>query len=158
MRHVALLLLLCLIHPAFGQDAPSPGEPVSFDQVNAIAERMFCPECENIPLDKCGTPVCVQWKGEIADRLAAGQGEAEIIAYFVDTFGERVVAVPQDPALRALALLAPWALAGVVALLGAVTLWRLRRRGDASEVDEMADSPSSPNDAYRARLERDLSR
>jgi len=152
-------LMLCVMLLAFAlgvsaQDA-APA-PVTLDDVNAVAATMFCPECENIPLDKCGTSVCVQWKDEIARMLADGQSADVIRADFVARFGERVLAVPEDPTLRALSLVAPWGLAALAALMGLAALVRLRGRDSDAPTAESAASVNVTDDPYRARLERDL--
>jgi cytochrome c-type biogenesis protein CcmH/NrfF len=116
---------------------------------------MYCPECENIPLDKCGTAVCIQWKSEIADQIAAGRSEQEIIDGFVARFGNQVLGIPQDPALRNLALFAPYILAGLALLIGSITFWRWRSnqpQPTATQTMVQADN----EDDYRARIERDL--
>jgi cytochrome c-type biogenesis protein CcmH len=64
------------------------------DEVNAIAKQLFCPVCENIPLDTCGTAACEQWRGIIRDKLAEGWSEEEIKTYFVNQYGDRVLAEP----------------------------------------------------------------
>ncbi|MFN3309334.1 MAG: hypothetical protein ACK44E_09010, partial [Anaerolineales bacterium] len=33
---------------------------ISDDEVNAIAKYLYCPVCENVPLDVCGTQACEQ--------------------------------------------------------------------------------------------------
>lgn len=147
---------------SFAQDDTPPvipdGVGVTFDQVNAIAEKMFCPECENVPLDKCSTVVCIQWKEEIASRLAQGQTETEIIDYFVSTFGNRVVDVPQDPFLRTLSLIGPWILAGVILLIGLTTFVRLRGTFTPQDtfLDDENEQGLASTDQYREQLERDL--
>lgn len=155
MRYLALLcaILWAVTWGAAAQDADPAA--VTLDDVNAVAATMFCPDCENIPLDKCGTSVCVQWKDEIARMLANGQNAETIRADFVARFGERVLAVPGDPTLRALSLAAPWLLAGLAALMGLAVLVRLRGRESDALPAESA-SGSADDDPYRARLERDL--
>lgn len=153
-----LLMFVALIAALFtfgaaAQDADP--RAVTLDEVNAVAASMFCPECENIPLDKCGTSVCVQWKDEIRLMLAQGQTPQQIRDQFVSRFGERVLAVPQDSTLRALSLFAPWVLAALAALIGVGALVRLRGREESAA--PLPESPTSPqDDPYRARLERDL--
>lgn len=158
MLRAAALALMVLTSGLFvagvwAQEAPNP---ITYDDVNVIARRMFCPDCENIPLDKCSTQVCLQWKQEIADRLAQGQSDDEIISYFVTNFGNRVVDIPQDPTLRTLAVVGPWLLGAAIILIGLTTLLRLLRPSIA--VEPALSVPSTPpnDDSYRARLERDL--
>ncbi len=75
-----------------GAQPPTPAVPD--DEVNRVARRLYCPVCENVPLDVCDTPACVQWKGEIRAMLAAGRSEQEILDFFAARYGMRVLAVP----------------------------------------------------------------
>ena len=34
--------------------------PVTDDEVNALAQELYCPVCENVPLDVCPTRACAQ--------------------------------------------------------------------------------------------------
>lgn len=133
-------------------------EPISDDAVNAIAGKMYCPVCENIPLDDCNTATCIQWKAEIRDQLAAGLSEEAIIADFVARFGDHVLGVPQDPFLRALSLVTPWLFSVMALVFALVTFFRWRKGKSAPQSipdlglkrDEKADA------VYRERLERDV--
>ena len=87
--------------------------------MNAIAKKLYCPVCENITLDTCGTAACADWRDEIRLQLEQGRTEDQIINDFVSRFGDRVVGTPQDTALRALSLVTPWVIiAGVLLLAG----------------------------------------
>lgn len=148
----ALLSLMLLAGAALAQDAPS----VSDDDVNAIAKRMYCPVCENIPLDVCPTEACRQWRADIRAQLEAGRSADEIIASFVSRYGDRVVGVPQDDTLRGLSLVTPWIIAlGVLAGAGAA-LARWRRLRAAPAAASSGASADVSDDDYRARLETDL--
>jgi cytochrome c-type biogenesis protein CcmH len=128
--------------------------PVTFDDVNAVAALMYCPECENIPLDKCFTSVCIQWKREIAAQLGEGSTPQQIVDDFVQRFGDQVVGVPHDPTLRALSLVVPLVLAVLAGGVGLWTIFRLRAR--PTEVSTTTRPDFSKRDPYRALLERDL--
>ncbi|MCU0476223.1 MAG: cytochrome c-type biogenesis protein CcmH [Anaerolineae bacterium] len=156
-RRLPLWVLACAaVVMLAGVAGAQPDAPrvVTFDEVNAVAQRMYCPECENIPLHKCFTVVCIQWKQEIADRLAAGVDQQTIIDDFVARFGDQVVGVPQDPFLRTMALVAPPLLLGLSVAVGLwAVLSRLPRRAAP------APAPAAPTDRdsrYLARLEEDL--
>ena len=66
---LALLLALPALALAQGEEPP-PGGPTD-DEVNAIAEQLYCPVCENVPLDVCGTQACADWRDEIRDAIHA---------------------------------------------------------------------------------------
>ncbi|MGB1288119.1 MAG: cytochrome c-type biogenesis protein [Aggregatilineales bacterium] len=147
-----LLLLLAIILSGsvlFAQD-----DPISADEVNTVAKKMYCPVCENIPLDACGTAACVDWRNEIRIMLAAGQTEAEIIDDFVLRFGDRVVGVPQSDAPRLLSLLTPWLLVIAGIILSAMTVMTWRKKDKALPVEK--NNTPATIDSYRQQLERDL--
>ena len=150
---LTLLPLLLLITPILAQD-PS----VSDDEVNAVAEKMYCPVCENIPLDDCQTVTCIQWKEEIRQQLANGDTEGEIISSFIARFGERVVGIPQDPVLQILTLIAPWLapLLGLVIAFQLIRRWQTNQRLAQETVTPFERQPPKSDDEYRARLEADL--
>jgi cytochrome c-type biogenesis protein CcmH len=84
-------LLFCLAAPVYAEDpTPIPSD----DEVNAVAGKLFCPVCENIPLDVCGTQACIQWRELIREQLAQGRSSAEIQEYFVERYGDQVLAEP----------------------------------------------------------------
>ena len=92
----ALLLALAFSVIWFSSIAaqePTPRVP-SDDAVNAIAKQMYCPVCENTPLDVCPTQACAEWRELIREKLAAGWDEEQIKDYFVLQYGDRVLATP----------------------------------------------------------------
>lgn len=156
MRVLVILALLLMggILTAAQSDTP---RPVTYDDINGVASRMFCPECENIPLDKCFTTVCVQWKQDIAEQLAAGASADEIIAGFVARFGDQVVGVPQDPFLRNLALIAPTLF---LVLAGVIGVYAIRSRLNRNLTSDATDIPvsSTLDKHYLDQLKRDVDR
>jgi cytochrome c-type biogenesis protein CcmH len=135
---------------ALAQDAP-----VTDDDVNAVAGRLYCPVCENIPLDTCPTEACARWREEIRVQLENGSTPDQVVADFVSRFGERAIGTPLDPTLRALSLVTPYALAGLALIIGVWTFIRWRRR--PTPTPSAPNLPAADADNYRAILERDLS-
>jgi cytochrome c-type biogenesis protein CcmH len=95
--------------PVFAQ-----GQPPTDNDVNAIAGQLYCPVCENTPLDVCPTQACAQWRDLIRLMLSQGKSEAEIKQYFVDNYGARVLNEPPREGINWLAYIVP----PVVILLG----------------------------------------
>jgi cytochrome c-type biogenesis protein CcmH len=134
---------------------PTPTPRITDDQVNAIARQMYCPVCENTPLDVCPTQACIEWRELIREKLSEGWSEAQIKQYFVDRFGDRVLAAPPPRGLNWLVYIIPPVaiLLGVILLYGA---FRSMRQG-ASSTPQQADAPAAPaGDEYAARLEEEL--
>jgi cytochrome c-type biogenesis protein CcmH len=87
--------------------ALAQGSDPTDDEVNAVARQLYCPVCENIPLDACGTVACEQWRGIIRDKLAQGWSEEQIKDYFVAQYGDRVLAEPPRKGFNWLVYIVP---------------------------------------------------
>lgn len=155
MRRASLWLVLgLLLCGAFVVGAQSTAPTITLDDVHRVAERLYCPVCENIPLDDCGTATCMQWKGEIELLLREGKSDDEIVDLFVAQYGEHVVGIPHNPTLRALSFVPPLLLA--LGLIGLGVLMFLRFGRGAPAASATAASTQDEADAFRARLEQDL--
>ncbi len=77
------------------------------DQVNAIAKELYCPVCENVSLDVCPTQACAQWRALIKEKLAEGWNKEQIKQYFVNQYGDRVLAQPPARGLNWLVYILP---------------------------------------------------
>ncbi|MBZ0291354.1 MAG: cytochrome c-type biogenesis protein CcmH [Anaerolineae bacterium] len=152
MRYFLLVmaLLLLVVVPASAQDTT-----VTDDDVNAVASNLYCPVCENIPLDACGTAACQDWREEIRGMLARGMTSQQITDDFISRFGERVVGTPQDPLLRNLSLVTPWVITLLAAVVAVYVLLRRRRR--LPEMDQGDDDEAdSKRSRYKDLLEQDI--
>jgi cytochrome c-type biogenesis protein CcmH len=143
---------LSLITVVYAQEA-NP-ETISDDEVNQIAKQLYCPVCENIPLDVCGTQACAQWRELIREKLALGWSEKEIKNYFVLQYGDRVLAEPPRRGLNWLVYLVPPVafLAGIFILYRGFQSWREREDVDVEE----AQIEDEPMDEYIAQMEEAL--
>jgi cytochrome c-type biogenesis protein CcmH/NrfF len=148
-----LLLILCI--GCFGVMA-AHGQDVTYDDVNAVAGRLYCPVCPNELLKDCMTQACVQWRDEIRVQLSEGQTPQQVIDSFVQRYGDRVVPIPHDVFLRGLSVYTPFALAGLALLLAGYTLLRWTASRSASAADPVSAPPPILNEDARARFERDL--
>jgi cytochrome c-type biogenesis protein CcmH len=157
---VAILLLIALTSVALAQDgtppAPTPvaKQTVTADDVNRVAREMYCPVCENEPLDACRTAACQQWRAQIGEMLAQGQSDQQIKDYFVARYGVRVLAQPPAQGVSLFLYVLP--IVGLI--VGAVgVVWLLRRlRARGSEAPVTATTPQPTGDEYTDRVERDL--
>jgi len=147
-----LVLAVLLAGVAFAQES----EPVvvTDDQVNAIAKQLYCPVCENIPLDVCPTQACAQWRALIAEKLATGWSESQIKDYFVAQYGDRVLATPPARGLNWLAYVIPPAifLGMAFILISAFLAWKKPAQIAASGITVTTD------DKYALQLEEELKR
>jgi cytochrome c-type biogenesis protein CcmH len=155
-QHVPVILILValatLIAPTRLVSAQNPTP--SDDDVNRIAHQLYCPVCENTPLDVCPTEACRQWRDLIRQQLSQGWTEDQIKQYFVQQYGARVLAEPPRSGLNWLVyVLPPLAIiAGAVLLLRAMRSWT---RPPSPAKAEKQEEPL-PKDEYVRRLEEEL--
>lgn len=148
---VGLVLLSPL--PGLAQE-PTPPD----DDVNAIAKQLYCPVCENTPLDACGTEACEQWRGVIREKLSQGWTEEEIKGYFVEQYGDRVLAEPPKRGFNWLAYLMPPAafLIGAYLLYRGFMTWRAREADLPPQVEDDERESAEIDPAYISRVNEEL--
>jgi len=159
-RKMWVVLLIILSGLAFlGSAIPAQAQEVkptpSDNEVNSVAKQMYCPVCENIPLDVCPTTACREWRELIRQKLAEGWSEEQIKDYFAVQYGDRVLSEPPRRGLNWLVYVLP----AVFFLIGVGILWRVlyRTRKPVVQSAETPPTPtSSPSDPYLARLEEEL--
>jgi cytochrome c-type biogenesis protein CcmH len=154
---LALLLFILLGVRVAAAQAPTPSD----DDVNAVARELYCPVCENIPLDVCPTTACAQWRELIRLKLSQGQSKEQIKQYFVAQYGDRVLAEPPRTGLNWLA----YGLPPVIFLVGVYLVYRgmrgviARRQKPAEAAPTMTGAPQEPPaDPYLAQVEEELKR
>ncbi len=144
-----LLLSLLLSARSAVAQAPTPSD----DEVNRIAHQLYCPVCENTPLDVCPTEACRQWRDLIRQQLEQGWTEDQIKQYFAAQYGIRVLAEPPRAGINWLAYVLP----PLAILAGAFLLFRAMRTWTKSSASEgKAQEPEAPKDEYVRRLEEEL--
>jgi cytochrome c-type biogenesis protein CcmH len=158
-KNLIQFVFFCLLFslaaaPATSVNAQS--QTPSDDEVNAIAKQLFCPICENTPLDVCPTQACHDWRELIRQMLAQGQTPNEIKQYFVDHYGARVLSEPPMAGLNWLVYVIP----PVAFLIGVFLLFRAFRTWKQLQKEKAEESviPSNPvaEDDYASRLEEEL--
>lgn len=155
---IAILLTLVFGALVFGvAQAQVNPPPPSDDEVNTIAKDLYCPVCENVPLDVCGTQACAQWRDLIRQKLSEGWSGDQIKTYFVQQYGDRVLATPPVRGLNWLVYLVPPLafLVGVFLLVRALRSWKAPNL-ELAEHENMSGEPTK--DEYLSRLEEELKR
>lgn len=159
LRTAYLVLLLAMISllplVAVSAQENDPNYP-SDDEVNAIARQLYCPVCENVPLDVCGTQACAQWRELIREKLIEGWSEDQIKEYFSNQYGDRVLSEPPARGLNWLVYVIPPLVffAGAFFLYRGFTAWK--QIGD--DDDDIKETEFEPEieDEYMTRFEDEL--
>ena len=127
-----------MAQPLLAQDSV-----VTDDEVNEVAKDVYCPVCENTPLDVCATQACADWRELIRTKLGEGQSKEEIFNYFGRQYGDGVLANPPN---RGVSLIILWVLPVVLLLIGALIFSRYMRsiRAASAAVPATTASTDSP--------------
>jgi cytochrome c-type biogenesis protein CcmH len=152
---IGLFLALLTTGAALAQ-TPTPAV-ITDDQVNAVASELYCPECENIPLDVCPSQACADMREEIRQKLQQGWTKDQIKQYYIERYGDRVVGAPPARGWNWLMYIVP----PVAILGGAAILYRVFRTWKGSSpqpAQSPAETQSQPPvaDTYIARMEAEL--
>lgn len=152
---LAFFLLFFVVGTASAQ-SPTP-IPVTDDQVNAVASELYCPECENIPLDVCPSQACADMRAEIRQKLEIGWTKSQIKQYYIERYGDRVVGAPPAHGWNWLMYVIP----PVAILISVVVLYRVFRTWKRPSPAPVVQAPAAQNtpagvDNYVARLEAEL--
>lgn len=155
-RLILLAFLLALLPVAVN----AQDEPISDDEVNAVAKDVYCPVCESTPLDVCPTAACADWRELIRTKLAEGQSREDILDYFARQYGDGVLS---NPPRRGASLVVLWILPALGVLLGLLLFsWLLRgMRKTAPQAPAALPRPKSSTgdptlDDYIARVEKEI--
>ncbi|HTX92450.1 MAG TPA: cytochrome c-type biogenesis protein [Anaerolineales bacterium] len=157
---VPILVFISLavwVRPVAAQQ-PTPSD----DEVNAIASQLYCPVCENTPLDVCPTQACHDWRELIRQMLAEGKTTDQIKQYFVDHYGARVLSEPPRTGFNWLVYIVPPLafLLGVFLLYRAFRTWKLVAAESAGDplhavAPSHGSAPAAENE-YVSRVEEEL--
>ncbi|MEX0826664.1 MAG: cytochrome c-type biogenesis protein [Acidimicrobiia bacterium] len=106
---------LATIGAVLATDEPSPR-----DRAHALAARLKCPVCDSETIADSPTDLARDLQDLIAEQVADGWTDQEVIDFFVATYGEQVLLDPPTGGRTALLWIAPLvvAAAGVLVIIG----------------------------------------
>jgi cytochrome c-type biogenesis protein CcmH len=118
------LLALVLVAPAIVQAAAPAGVDGA---AREIARSLRCPVCEGLSVADSPTALAAEMRALIRKKVAAGESAEEIVAYFVERYGEEVALVPRRQGLGLALWWGPVAIFVLGGVVVARTLWGGRR-------------------------------
>ena len=131
---------------------------VGADDLAAAADRLehalIAPCCFHQTVADHRSEASDAVRADIRRRLAAGEGEAAILADYERRYGERILAAPHASGFGLLA----WFTPGVALLLAALLIGRWLRRHQRGGAAASAEPEAAVDDALRARLAAELAR
>lgn len=120
MKLIALLLAAA---------APSAlGDPVLEARAQALEREIRCVQCQNEPIAQSTADIAVDMRALVRERIAAGDTDGEIRAFFRERYGDFVLFRPPFDARTWVLWGAPLLLAGA----GLAAVYANRRRRDGA--------------------------
>ena len=124
-------------------------------QALALERQLLCPQCTNKRLDVCEIAICQDMKSVIRAQLAAGATGDDILLYFSNRYGPRVLA--QLPREGFNLWLWGWVGASVV-VVAALGGWVLVSQRRSAQPAAAVGSANAPPDADDRWLDEQLAR
>jgi cytochrome c-type biogenesis protein CcmH len=154
VKRVCLALASLLLVPATA--AASEQHPTQAE----LERELVCPVCTPATLDQSDSEIARRMKGEIRQRIAAGDTKSEIKDYFVGQFGQQVLAAPPRSGFNWLAWILPIAGLALGAAVVGVAAWRWSRsREHAADLPfEARNGRRQIDPELERRLEEELAR
>lgn len=157
LKWVALALVVIMVLIPLSNAGAQDDSPITDDEVNALAEELYCPVCENVPLDVCPTKACAQWRDLIREKMELGWNEKQIKEFFAEQYGAQVLAVPPREGFNWLIYVLP----PLVVIVGIIIVARVVRKPKKTAAStpqvEHTEQPSTPEEIID-EIEKDLRR
>ena len=125
------------------------------DQVTSIASLLMCPVCQGQSVGESNSNLAHDMRDIIRKQLEEGKTKDQILAYFVNSYGETILASPPPKGLNWLLWLLPGA-AIILAGFG-ITMYLFRaQKEDQDEVKTTASTEINVEDEYLKKIEEDI--
>ena len=146
------LLLVISFLPLLLSACSAEPEAESIDEkARDIYRSLMCPICSGQTLEESQSALSVQMRATIREMLEQGKTKEEILQFFVERYGEGVLAAPPKARMYLLLWLAPVIALGIGGFLVAwVIKTGLRRREGIAEV------PAQDTQYWEERLKADI--
>ncbi|MBI4340058.1 MAG: cytochrome c-type biogenesis protein CcmH [Chloroflexi bacterium] len=155
-----LAVLAVALAAAFLLSACAPQEPLTLEQqAQAIDASLMCPVCPGETIDQSQATLAKQMRAIVREKLAAGETREEILAFFVQRYGNEVLAAPPKQGFNLLAWGVPAAgvLLGLAALMVVVRVMARRQR-PREQAAASASGPVPPEELapYLATVDQEI--
>ncbi len=153
---LSLLVTLTVLLSAFGCTAQQQKQSLD-EQAQEISRSLMCPICPGQTIDQSSSELSAQMRLLVREKLEQGETRDEILQFFVERYGEAVLAAPVKSGFNLIVWLTP--ILGI--FIGGIILWVIIRRSvkgkDKFSTELLPPTPGDSHDErYRRQLEKDL--
>lgn len=125
------------------------------DQANEISNELLCPVCAGQSVAESNSNLANDMRQVIRKKLEEGQSQEEIMAYFINTYGETILGAPPKKGVNWFLWLLP-GFAITAGLIGiGVFLYRAGSEND-EEPKTAQNTERVSNDPYLNRIDEEI--
>ena len=159
-----IFVLLATALSVFTANCVTEDDLTADQRVYQLSQQLMCPVCDGQTLDQSQAQLSEDMKAVIRTKIEDGETNAEIRAYFVERYGEIVLASPEAGGGNVIAWLVPGLIFVAGALLVGNAYLNMRRRsrlaGEANTRQKVERSPASSDETdleeYLERADREM--
>ena len=150
-----LLACIAAITACATESGRSAGQDLEVE-AQGIHKSLMCPICPSETIDQSQTEIANQMRRTVREKLAEGESRGDILQFFVERYGQEVLAEPPKSGFNLLVWLAP----PLALLLGGGALAMVVRamRHDHRRSAEATTSSVSGLEPYLSAVDRDIRR
>ena len=129
-------------------------EPKSLEErAQSLDKRLMCPVCPAETIDQSQAELAVQMRALVRQKLQAGEGEDDILDFFVDSYGKSVLAEPPQEGFN----LVVWVVPPIALVSGLVLVWLATRHlGQRRRHGPIADVHTEGLAPYLEQVDREF--
>ena len=151
-----LLVMTILLLSAYSCTAQQETESLD-EEAQQLYRSLMCPICPGQTIDQSSSELSTQMRLLVRQKLEQGETREEILLFFVERYGEAVLAEPDKSGFN----LIVWVIPFLVILAGGILLWVIIRRWVPGKPELAVEQPSpaedgGQDDKYHQQLESDL--
>ena len=153
---LSLLVAIVVLLPTFGCAAQQQTQSLD-EQAQELYQSLMCPLCRGQTIDQSSSALSAQMRSLVREKLEQGETRDEILQFFVERYGEVVLAAPVKSGFNLIVWLTP--ILGI--FTGGIILWVIIRRWvkgkDKFSTELLSQAQDGSHDEkYRRQLEKDL--
>ena len=127
------------------------------ERAQALNKELMCPVCPSETIDQSQVELAKQMRATVRERLADGESEQQIKDFFVDRYGDDVLAAPPARGFNVVV----WVVAGLVLPIAAASLVLalrvMRRRGETAPAPAQSKVDAGELETYLSKVDKEMS-
>ena len=124
------------------------------ERARSIDKSLICAVCPGETIEQAQVELARQMRAVVREKLAVGWTRDQILQFFVDRYGEGVLAAPAKSGFNLIAWVVPFAAVGGGAVILLLVIRAMRRGREMLE--DQVDLPERELEPYLSRVDQEL--